>query len=234
MTPKPFDTPLRWLVPSASRPGESHLVELDAYNGNGKCSCADFTCRHEALARTGQGGVAKTRCKHIKRARSALLDSLIKEIASSLKLLLLFLPSLIWAAPSPQFIDALAMTESRGIHSTVADNGLALGAFCFHKAAWSDASAILVRQGNKPVPYATGAHCPEQAKAHATALIGSYEKRLRARGLEPTAERLWLCWTMGFKGAERIEFKAAKAPAYKQRGLSRLQGFLGAYSPTVP
>ena len=61
---------LTYHVQSESKPGAHHLVDLDANNGNGECSCEDFTCRKMIkLKETGKivmyGQPQSTRCKHI-------------------------------------------------------------------------------------------------------------------------------------------------------------------------
>ena len=72
------------------------------------------------------------------------------------------------------------------------------------------------------------------SRAYAATIIGSHEARLKRLGLTPTADRLWLAWTMGFAGAKAIGFEPTKAPAYKQRGLARLKAKLGGKSATTP
>lgn len=236
MTPRPHDGPLRWIVPSSSKPGEVHLVELDAYEGNGRCSCPDFTCRHEPVLRETPklGGVDKTRCKHIRKARNKLLDDLIKRLSTAAKALALLAHASLWSAPSEAFLDALAWTETRNQPQTVADRGAALGPFCFHRAAWIEADHHRQALGLPLHPYERGAFCPVISRSYAHTLLGVYERRLKARGLQPTTERLWLCWTMGWAGAKQIGFRASHAPSYKRRGLARLTQALGGYSPTVP
>lgn len=59
----------RFIVDSASRPGESHMVDMSMNNGNGSCSCTDFSVRRYPLfnkhKRTILFGQSKTVCKHI-------------------------------------------------------------------------------------------------------------------------------------------------------------------------
>lgn len=95
----PYDEALRYFVPSQSDPdGPPHLVELDAFDGNGMCSCQHFQCRCYPLLRRGIGpkeAVEITqiklkpnrqiqdalRCEHILSARSQFLDEVLREIA---------------------------------------------------------------------------------------------------------------------------------------------------------
>lgn len=225
--PKPFDSPLRWLVPSVSRPGESHLVDLSGYDANGRCTCPDFTCRHEPILRTDPklGGVDKMRCKHIRKVRGLFLDSIIREMGKAAKVLVILACATLGAEPSERFLTALAMTETRN-QAVVADGGDALGPYCFHRAAWETADLLRAKAGLPRTPYERGAMCHTTSRAYAKTLLASYEARLAKRGLVATPERLWLCWTMGFGGASRIGFKASEAPAHKQRGLARLIGYL--------
>lgn len=53
-----------------------HLVELDAYNGNGRCSCEHFDHRFRPDL---ERGIARDwlRCHHILRARGFVLNTLI-------------------------------------------------------------------------------------------------------------------------------------------------------------
>lgn len=227
--PVAYEAPFRWLVPSGSRPGEKHLVELDAYGVNGRCSCPDFTCRHEPGLRADPrtGGVDRTRCKHIRLVRSHFLDQIIRQMRNGLAALGLLLCASLSAAPSDAFLDALAWTETRNQPDTVADGGNALGAYCFHRSAWMDADRERAKRGLPRADYETGARCPATSRAYASTLLTHYEERLRRKGFVPTAERLWLCWTMGFAGAERVGFKVSRSPKVKQRGFARLAQHLG-------
>lgn len=91
-----YDGPLRYHVNSASNPHDNHLVELDAYRLNGKCTCQHFGFRLEPLLSRGMGpeqavaeGHAKLkdgtpiehalRCKHIAAARAQFTDDAIKD-----------------------------------------------------------------------------------------------------------------------------------------------------------
>lgn len=231
--PIAHDSPLRWLVPSSSKPGEHHLVQLDGFGTNGKCSCPDFTCRHEPLLRQDPrlGGVDKTRCKHIRLVRAHFLDRLIRELASQAKALLLLACAGLGAAPTPHFLDALAWAETQN-QDVTGDRGEAAGRFQFHRSAWLEADWLRQQQNLVRQDYDQGARCPAMSRAYAATLLGEYERRLRARGIQPTASRLWLCWSMGWTGASRIGFNLDRAPSYKRRGYHRLSQRLGTFSAT--
>ena len=59
---------LRYKCKSRKTPGKEYTVELDAYNGNGICSCKDFSVRFEPLLKRGYTG------------RKAFEEGLIKEL----------------------------------------------------------------------------------------------------------------------------------------------------------
>jgi hypothetical protein len=73
------DSPLRYHVPSETRTGRVHLVELDAYAGIGCCTCEDFQMRREPEIKKGnaKSNPPAFRCKHIEYAREHLLEKLI-------------------------------------------------------------------------------------------------------------------------------------------------------------
>lgn len=90
------DGHLRYLVPS-NHTRDKYVVELDAYDGNGMCSCRHFTCRCEPLLRRGvhpveavERGMIKLkegrrandalRCIHLMDARSQFVDDVISAI----------------------------------------------------------------------------------------------------------------------------------------------------------
>ncbi len=81
MSVRRFDNSLRYFVKSDSRKAE-HLVELDAYNCNGKCTCEDFRIRREPKLEQRAKPCDGLRCKHIAQARAFLTDDIIKRMAS--------------------------------------------------------------------------------------------------------------------------------------------------------
>jgi len=54
--------PFRLYVQSSSREGIQFLVELDAFDFNGQCSCEDFSMRRIIDVREGK----ESQCKHIR------------------------------------------------------------------------------------------------------------------------------------------------------------------------
>jgi hypothetical protein len=79
MSVQRYDSPLRFLVDSRSNPDDPpYLVEIDAYDGNGRCTCMNFCCRYEPKLSRGEAlpGPA-TRCKHITAARLKFVDDMI-------------------------------------------------------------------------------------------------------------------------------------------------------------
>ncbi len=71
--------PLRYLVPSDTVGKPPYLVDLSAFNGNGRCVCTDFETRRRIALREGELSSEKTRCKHIRRARVHMLDRIISD-----------------------------------------------------------------------------------------------------------------------------------------------------------
>lgn len=81
-----YDSPLRYKVDSATREDVEHLVEIDAYEGNGRCACEHFTFKLEKLVNVpGFKPSNATRCHHIMEARDEMLDQMIKLIKSRQK-----------------------------------------------------------------------------------------------------------------------------------------------------
>ena len=52
-TAEVYDSALRFTVQSRRRPNETHLVDLGAYGGEGRCDCKDFATRFEKFLRRG-------------------------------------------------------------------------------------------------------------------------------------------------------------------------------------
>lgn len=74
-----FEPPFRWHVQSESEPQFPHLVDLLGYAGNGECSCKHFLCRMAPELKQGRKPTPATRCKHIRAAREALINNLIRQ-----------------------------------------------------------------------------------------------------------------------------------------------------------
>lgn len=75
---------LRYLVDSHSRQGVQHVVELDAWPGdgdcNGACTCEAFGFRCEPHLRNGHEPDERLRCRHIKEARAAFTGDMLLAI----------------------------------------------------------------------------------------------------------------------------------------------------------
>ena len=85
MSVRRYDNPLRYMVDSHSDENVQHLVEIDAYNGNGRCACPHFTFRLEKQMTPDAKPSNATRCHHIIEAREYLLDEFIKLIKKQQK-----------------------------------------------------------------------------------------------------------------------------------------------------
>jgi hypothetical protein len=84
MTTK-FDNVLRYHVTSRSRTGVEHVVDLELYDGNGACSCENFTYRLEPALKAGAKPGDSWRCRHIREARARLTDDIVRQAAESMK-----------------------------------------------------------------------------------------------------------------------------------------------------
>lgn len=71
--------PLRFRVDSDRRGIAPYFVDLEANDFVGQCDCPNFRMRMQP--KVDEGEIA--RCKHVLRARSFLLDTLIKAIAEA-------------------------------------------------------------------------------------------------------------------------------------------------------
>lgn len=69
--------PMRFIVGSESKDGESYVVDLGAHYPMGACCCRDFACRR--LPQWKATGFV-SRCKHLRQARDYLLDAVIADI----------------------------------------------------------------------------------------------------------------------------------------------------------
>ncbi len=97
-----FDTCLRWHVTSRTAAGETYLVDVSAFNGNGTCQCPDFACRFRPILEKGidaetaereqlvkmrpyHFGDPKNalRCAHVMRARGDFADAMIKALQAA-------------------------------------------------------------------------------------------------------------------------------------------------------
>ena len=77
------DCPTRFLVRSRSRGTVQHLVDIAAFDGNGECSCEQFTysMRRTVELAHSSGQVARLRCWHIDEARETALALTLKQHA---------------------------------------------------------------------------------------------------------------------------------------------------------
>jgi hypothetical protein len=81
--PRQFDTVLRWFVPSRTREhlGVEHLVDLQAFGGNGSCTCEHFSFKLSKHLQSGVPPGDDLRCHHIQQARAALSDLVVAKKA---------------------------------------------------------------------------------------------------------------------------------------------------------
>jgi hypothetical protein len=73
--------PLSYLVPSRKKLGESYLVDLTDYHGNGSCTCNDFSCRCVAnMKKPHQLFTDATMCHHMRLAHVEFMGGVLDEI----------------------------------------------------------------------------------------------------------------------------------------------------------
>ena len=72
--------PFRLYVQSSSRAGVQFLVELDALDFNGQCSCEDFGLRRISDVRAGK----RSQCKHIRVAVDWWAEMMMRRIKQEL------------------------------------------------------------------------------------------------------------------------------------------------------
>lgn len=75
------DHMMRLWVPSQTRHGLEHLVDVTAYRCNGRCTCEHFTFRCEPMLRKGHLPSPLLRCNHIEQARDFLMEEMLRKIA---------------------------------------------------------------------------------------------------------------------------------------------------------
>lgn len=72
--------PFRLYVQSSSREGIQFLVELDAFDFNGQCSCEDFGLRRVKDVHAGK----ESRCKHLRVAIDWWAEMMMRRIKQEL------------------------------------------------------------------------------------------------------------------------------------------------------
>lgn len=115
--------------------------------------------------------------------------------------------------------DAIAYTESRGDYRASGDNGLAYGAYQMHKTAWDDANVY--RKANGLVTYAW---YNRKYKGAQDSMCRTFIELIKYRFnqiylREPTPAEIYMAYTCGFHGAERLNFDVKKLSDLKQRAI---------------
>lgn len=99
-----YDTAMRWHVPSRTKSGETYLIDISSYNGNGFCECTDFSTRFNPLLTRGitpeealTAGLVHLRpyhfgnpknvlrCAHVMQARGDFADAMIRALTAARK-----------------------------------------------------------------------------------------------------------------------------------------------------
>jgi hypothetical protein len=76
-----YDHPLRFWVPSQTRHGLLHLVDLTSFRNNGQCTCEHFLYRCQPELTRGAVPSTLLRCNHIEQARDYFINEMLTRIA---------------------------------------------------------------------------------------------------------------------------------------------------------
>lgn len=118
-------------------------------------------------------------------------------------------------------LDSISIAESGG-RPQVGDRGMSVSSYQIWLPTWNYINTIRAKQTLQTHPYSK---YPLETVARAMArtycehLSSQYE--LHNNGRKPSAEVLYLLYTMGFSGAQRCGFAVRNAPSVKQKGVAR-------------
>lgn len=119
-------------------------------------------------------------------------------------------------------MNAIGAVESGLDYKAKGDDGKAVGAWQMHPAAWITANQWRERQGLDPIPRRRW-DVPDNQRQIAKAYIMWLKARLFDEGLtKPTAEQVYLCFSMGYSGSKAIGHAVAKAPKAKAEAAERV------------
>lgn len=114
------------------------------------------------------------------------------------------------SASDPVLLDSIGLVETGGDWAAIGDRGRAsgpsLGAFQIGPEAWIDANIQLKKEGRRTIPRSRWKE-PQAQKAVGLAYLRVLRRRLADLGVEPTPERLALCWNKGVTGAASDGFR---------------------------
>lgn len=131
--------------------------------------------------------------------------------------------SILPASAGTKLLDAIAQVESSNRPNAVGDHGHARGAWQMHAAAWDDVSAYRMAHGRPIRPYSSVRNAAI-ARSYARDYLIILQSRLARRGINPeSAASVYLCWNLGFDGAEAIKFDVSKAPLVTQNAIIKLE-----------
>ena len=78
-----YDSPLRFLFHSQTRPEVQHLVDLTSYGNAGRCTCEHFRMRLEPKLVRGAKASPMLRCTHIELAREKFTTEMLNRVAAA-------------------------------------------------------------------------------------------------------------------------------------------------------
>jgi hypothetical protein len=132
-----------------------------------------------------------------------------------------------YEAKMPALLDLVAGIESSHNPKAIGDNGLALGEYQFHKAAWEQVSAQRKAKGLRAYPYSY-AHdrlvAREYAEAYLTWIASDLQRRL---GRKPLAWEVYAAFNRGVGGFKALGYKFSNLPSHTKRSCSKIAKALG-------
>jgi hypothetical protein len=124
--------------------------------------------------------------------------------------------------PTPKFVEAIAQVESGGDLKAIGDKGKARGPYQFQKAAWDDCRVLMKQSGGPVVSWSVGAHNEAISRQYVVCYCLTIAKRLEKDGVVVNNGSVYLCYTMGYNAARKIQFLVDYAPAVKQSSTNRV------------
>lgn len=119
-------------------------------------------------------------------------------------------------------MNAIGAVESGLDYKAKGDDGKAVGAWQMHPAAWITANQWRGRQGLDPISRRQW-DVPDNQRQIAKAYVMWLKARLFDEGVtKPTAEQVYLCFSMGYSGSKAIGHDVAKAPKPKAEAAERV------------
>jgi hypothetical protein len=132
--------------------------------------------------------------------------------------------------PSEHLLDAIRLVESSGGLFVRGDNGLALGDFQIHRAAWEDVNQWRKGRGIKTFNYDRTALAPDVNRAYAADYIRILHEQLRERlRRDPTGAELYAAYNLGLSGfGQKCGFRVNRVNAVTASKCRQINAYLQA------